>query len=272
MALIDIGVNLTSRRFDQDREAVIARARAAGVSGMVITGTSVEESEQALQLAATAREMLSSTAGVHPHLSRELDDQGVRQLRSLLQEPIVVAVGETGLDFNRDFSPRPDQERAFERQLELAVEIGKPVFIHQRDAHSRLHAILHHYRDDLVDAVVHCFTDEREALYDYLDLDLYIGITGWICDERRGRGLQELVGAIPRNRLMIETDAPYLLPRDLPNPPANRRNEPAFLPHVLRAVARHRGEDPEALGAATTENARRFFRLRDEPDQTVQES
>ncbi len=261
MELIDIGVNLTNRSFTNDRDAVIQRALDAGVRRMIVTGTSLEESHRALELARDNPEHLSATAGVHPHVARDVTPEALRELKALYAEPGVVAVGETGLDFNRDFSPRPRQEAVFEQQLDLAAESGLPVFIHQRDAHERLYPILRDFRDRLSDAVVHCFTDRREALWDYLDLDLHIGITGWVCDERRGRELQTLVPDIPAERLMLETDAPYLLPRSLTPKPAGKRNEPAWLPHILETVARLRGVTPEALAEQTTANARRFFRL-----------
>ena len=266
MELIDIGVNLTSDRFRKDREAVVARAREAGVQAMIVTGTSERESIAARDWAAAHPGVLYATAGVHPHGARDCGSETLASLRGLAAEPGVVAIGETGLDFNRDFSPRPDQEAAFARQLELAAELGLPVFIHQRDAHERLLAMLREQRDHLVDAVIHCFTDTRQALYDYLDLDLHIGITGWICDERRGRELRETVKDIPADRLMIETDAPWLVPRDLRPKPEGGRNEPAFLPHVARAVAHHRGEDPETLATTATATARRFFRLGKTPE------
>lgn len=261
MRLIDIGVNLTSDRFRKDRDAVIERAREAGVDAMIVTGTSARESAQAHELAATHPGLLYATAGVHPHGARECDSETLSTIRTLAGQEGVVAIGETGLDFNRDFSPRPDQEAAFARHLELAAELGLPVFIHQRDAHERLLGILAEQRDRLVDAVVHCFTDTRRALHDYLDLDLHIGITGWICDERRGRELQSMVGDIPAGRLMLETDAPWLVPRDLRPKPNGGRNEPAFLPHIARAVAHHRGDDVEVLASHATSTAERFFRL-----------
>ncbi|SEO53161.1 TatD family hydrolase [Aquisalimonas asiatica] len=261
MSLIDIGVNLTSDAFKADRDAVITRAREAGLEALIVTGTSARESEKAEALTREHTDTLYATAGVHPHGAKGYGQDAATTLRALAQSPGVVAIGETGLDFNRDFSPRPAQETAFTRQLELAAELGLPVFIHQRDAHDRLRAILAEYRDHLVDAVVHCFTDTRQALWDYLDMDLHIGITGWLCDERRGRELQEIVGDIPAERLMIETDAPYLVPRDLRPKPDKGRNEPAFLPHIAAAVAHHRGESVEVVSATTTANARRFFRL-----------
>jgi len=189
------------------------------------------------------------------------DDNALTTLADLARAPEVRAVGETGLDFNRDFSPRADQERVFVAQLETAARIGKPLFLHQRDAHQRFLAILREYLPSVPAAVVHCFTDGAAELDDYLDLGLYIGITGWICDERRGAHLREIVGRVPADRLMIETDAPYLLPRDLQPRPKSRRNEPAYLPHIAEAIARARGERPEDLAAAATATARRFFDL-----------
>ena len=173
----------------------------------------------------------------------------------------MVAVGECGLDFFRDLSPRPVQRDWFEQQLRLAVELGMPVFLHQRDAAADFAAILAPLREALADACVHCFTGDREALHQVLDLDCHVGITGWICDERRGQELQEIVSDIPDDRLLIETDSPYLIPRSLRPRPKTRRNEPQWLGEVRDAVARCRGQSPEHVAAVTTANARRFFRL-----------
>jgi TatD DNase family protein len=262
--LIDIGANLTHAAFREDLAQVLARAQQAGVSSIVVTGTSLEASAQAVRLAEAHPTMLRATAGVHPHHAGDCDTQTIPALRALAARPLVVALGECGLDFNRNYSPHPDQERWFVAQLELACELGKPLFLHSRDAHPRFAELLRPYRDRLPRAVAHCFTGERDELRAYLDLDLYIGITGWICDERRGLRLRELVREIPVDRLMLETDAPYLTPRDLRPQPKARRNEPAFLAHRLRSVAQARGDRPEALGAATARNARRFFDLEGE--------
>ncbi|MND70671.1 hydrolase TatD [Pseudomonas alkylphenolica] len=264
MQLIDIGVNLTNPSFADKHQAILERAEAAGVVQMMVTGTSLEGSEQALELCLSLDESgqrLFSTAGVHPHDASHWSSDSARQMRALLEQPRVRAVGECGLDFNRDFSPRPQQEKALEEQLALAVELQMPVFLHERDASERLLAILKDYRDRLPAAVVHCFTGERTALFGYLDLDLHIGITGWICDERRGTHLHPLVSSIPQGRLMLESDAPYLLPRSLRPKPKSGRNEPAFLTEVLREVALHRNESTEHLAAHTTACARAFFAL-----------
>ena len=184
-------------------------------------------------------------------------------MRDLHAQPRVVAVGECGLDFNRNFSSPADQERAFEAQLALAAESGLPLFLHERDAGRRMLEMLHEWRHRLSDAVIHCFTGERDTLYGYLDLDLHIGQTGWLSDERRGHHLREFIAEVPAERLMVETDCPYLLPRNLPAKIKGRRHEPALLPWIVRELARWRGEDEEALARATTQTASRFFRLQE---------
>ncbi|XQA64884.1 TatD family hydrolase [Xanthomonas sacchari] len=261
MTLIDIGANLTHESFDRDRDAVLQRARAAGVAQLVVTGASREHSPLALQLAQQHPGVLYATAGVHPHHAVEYTAECDAELRALHAHAEVVAVGECGLDYFRDFSPRPAQHRAFERQLQLAVDTGKPLFLHQRDAHADFMALMRQFDGKLGPAVVHCFTGSREELFDYLDRDWYIGITGWLCDERRGAHLRELVKHIPAERLMIETDAPYLLPRTLKPTPKDRRNEPAFLAHIVEELARDRGEEVATVAAASTAAARTFFRL-----------
>lgn len=258
MQLIDIGANLSHAAFQADLDEVVARAHAAGVTGMVVTGTGVEESRAAAALAA-ARPGLYATAGVHPHHASDCNEATMPALREIARQPKVVAIGECGLDFNRNYSPHPDQEKWFVAQLELGIELGKPLFLHSRDAHPRFAQILQAHRP--AKAVAHCFTGEKAELHAYLDLGLHVGITGWICDERRGKHLLELVRDIPRDRLLLETDAPYLTPRDLRPQPKARRNEPAFLPHIARAVAHALGRPVEDVAAETTLNARELFSL-----------
>ena len=262
MQLIDIGANLTHESFDRDIDAVLERARAAGVVQMVITGASREHSPMALELAQRHPGFLYATAGVHPHHASEYTEECDVEMRALQAHPEVVAVGECGLDYNRDFSPRPAQRKAFERQLQICADLaGKPLFLHQRDAHEDFIAMMKNFDGKLGPAVVHCFTAERRELFDYLDRDWYIGITGWLCDERRGAHLRELVKHIPAERLMIETDAPYLLPRTMRPLPKDRRNEPAFLSHIVEELARDRGEDVAVTAANATAATRAFFRL-----------
>lgn len=257
--LIDIGINLGHDSYDADRDAVIARAQAAGVEQFVITGASLAGSEKACALARALPGIAFTTAGCHPHHALDYATEAAR-LEALAADPMVVAIGECGLDYHRNFSSPAEQRSAFARQLEVAVKLQKPLFLHERDAHADLVAMLREHAP-LPRAVLHCFTGDAAALDRYLDMGLWIGITGWICDERRGLHLREIVGRIPAQRLMIETDGPYLLPRDLDPKPANRRNEPMYLAHVARSVAAARGESAERLAATTTATAREFFGL-----------
>ena len=271
MQLIDIGANLTHDSFDHDRDAVLQRARAAGITQLVVTGASREHSPKALALAQAHPGFLFATAGVHPHHASEYTDECDAELRALHGHAEVVAVGECGLDYYRDLSPRPAQRRAFERQLQIGVDLaveglaangmGKPLFLHQRDAHADFMAMMKNFDGRLGPAVVHCFTGSRAELFDYLDQDWHIGITGWLCDERRGQHLRELVKHIPGDRLMIETDAPYLLPRTVKPQPSHRRNEPMYLAHIVEELARDRGEEVAVTAANTAATARAFFRL-----------
>jgi len=258
---IDIGVNLTNKSLMQNIDAVLQRAAEVGVKQMVVTGTSLEESQAAIELCHLYPRDLFCTAGMHPHHASDWNEDSLSQLAILAGEDAVRAVGETGLDFNRDFSPRDRQLEVFHQQLELACDVGKPVFTHQRDAHDSFVAILREYRTALQPIVVHCFTDNRAALREYLDLDCHIGVTGWICDERRGVELQEMVKYIPADRLMLETDAPYLLPRDLDPKPRSRINEPCNLPHIARSVAHYQNKDMALLAAECLQTTRQFFNI-----------
>ncbi|MFG6667595.1 TatD family hydrolase [Halomonas sp. HNIBRBA4712] len=259
-ALVDIGANLTHESFTRDLDAVIERAQKANVTTMIVTGTDLAHAEQAVAMAERFPG-LYATAGVHPHDASRWSDELARQMAALHRESAVVAVGECGLDFNRNFSTSAEQEKAFEAQLALAAESGLPLFLHERDAGTRMQEILKAWRDDISRAVIHCFTGEAKTLYGYLDLDLHIGLTGWICDERRGHHLRPLVKEIPLNRLMLETDCPYLLPRNLPAKLKGRRHEPALLPWINREIAHWMGLEEGALALETTRTARDFFNL-----------
>ncbi|MDH5618113.1 MAG: TatD family hydrolase [Gammaproteobacteria bacterium] len=260
-SLVDIGANLAHDSFDDDRDAVIQRAADAGVTRIIVTGSSDDSNVRAAALAEASGGMLFSTAGVHPHHASDYTDASDALIRSLVRKEVVVAVGEFGLDYFRNFSPRNAQLDAFRRQLDIAKESGLPVFLHQRDAHDDFIEILEPALPDLSRAVAHCFTGEHESLREYVALGLYIGITGWICDERRGGHLHDIVSIVPDDKLLLETDAPYLLPRTIQPKPKTRRNEPAYLPEVLKAVAEARGQSEAHVARITTENATRFFTL-----------
>jgi TatD DNase family protein len=261
--LIDIGSNLTHDSFSADRDAVMSRALQAGVRRQIITGADLASSHQAAALAARHPARLWSTAGVHPHHAESFSGSQRAELIDLLRADSIVAVGECGLDYFRNLSAPAAQRQAFVAQLEIAAQVRKPVFLHQRDAHGDFAAILQEFAGRLQGGVAHCFTGGAAELESYLALGLYIGITGWACDERRGLDLRNSVPRIPLERLLIETDAPYLLPRDMVPQPKSRRNEPCYLPHIAATVAGLRGESVETIGAATTRNAVALFRLKD---------
>jgi TatD DNase family protein len=265
--LVDIGVNLMSPAFDRDREAVIVRAEAAGVKTLIITGSSIAGSAEALTFA-QVHPQCKTTAGVHPHNAKDWNTSATARLQELVSQKSAAmpaagpaAVGECGLDYNRNFSPPQAQRKCFEDQLALAARLEKPVFLHERDAFEDFLSILKQYRSHLPGAVVHCFTGGAAELEAYLALDCYIGITGWICDDRRGGHLIPLLRHIPADRLLLETDAPYLLPRNLPRSIRGKsgRNEPCFLPHIAAFAAGVLGKTPEQLAAETSANADCLF-------------
>lgn len=256
---IDIGVNLSNPQFKDHQQPVLEDALSNGVTTVIITGTDLEESKNAIALAKAHNQY--ATAGIHPHDAKDNSDVVFNEICTLSTENKVVAIGETGLDFNRNYSPTEDQCLSFIKHIELAKQVQKPMFLHERDAGEKMHDILSDHRSQLTNAVIHCFTGNKDDLMRYLELDLYIGITGWVCDERRGHHLHELLELIPEDRLMIETDAPFLLPRTLKPKPKNRRNEPKYLPHIGEYIANILGKPVEQLAKETTDNCKRFFNI-----------
>lgn len=260
--LTDIGANLGHESFRDDFDDVFIRARDAGVERIMITGSCAESTEHALSHRGVHNGVHTfATAGLHPHHASEWSDAHAARYTALAHAGDIVAVGETGLDYHRNYSPHEDQKAAFAAQIAIAVDAQMPMFLHQRDAHDDFLALLDPALPHLPGVVVHCFTGTREELADYIARDLYVGITGWICDERRGQHLLEAVGDIPDERLLIETDAPYLLPRTLRPKPKSRRCEPCHLPEVARVIAQARGVSSQALAEQSSANADRLFRL-----------
>ena len=261
MKIIDIGINLMHRSFNEDREQVVESAIEAGVTPLIITGTSERSSIEAAKYVSRYAGKLYSTAGVHPHDVKSCTPDTIKNLEKWAEKDCIVAIGECGLDYNRDFSPRDVQRTYFELQIELACKTGLPLFLHERDAFEDFYKLLEKYKNDISNMVVHCFTGTKEELQAYLELGCHIGITGWICDERRGKHLIDLVKLIPQDRLMIETDAPFLTPRNLDEKPKNGRNEPKYLVHILDELAYHLNEDIEDLADNTYRNTKRFFNI-----------
>lgn len=263
--MIDIGVNLTNKRFDKDRYDVIQRAKALSVEQLLITGTSVYESQQAVALCQSYQQQfpntLFSTAGVHPHDADGVSDDYLSQLAQLASLPEVKAIGECGLDFNRNFSAPEQQIKVFKEQVKLAATLGMPLFLHQRDAFSSWFAELEPFVNKIPAMVAHCFTGNKNELEQCIAANMYIGITGWLCDERRGKELQDILKLIPLNRLLIETDAPYLTPRTIRPRPKSSRNEPSYLPYIVQKISEITTVDPDEIACQTSINARKAFNL-----------
>lgn len=260
---IDIGINLTNRQFQNDADDIIQNALDADVVQMILTGTSVKNSEESARIAAAYSGVLYSTAGIHPHDAKSFDGQSTAKLKALLKMKHVVSVGECGLDFDRDFSPRDKQEQCYKAQLELAIAVQKPLFLHERAAFNRFVAITNEYLPQLPKAVVHCFTGSLQEAKTYLDQGFYLGFTGAISDTNRFAHLKEVLQYVPLDRMLIETDAPFMLPKNVPKTMLTkyheRRNEPAFLPYVAGTIAQYKGVGLDVIAKHSTENAKAFF-------------
>ncbi|NVJ60700.1 MAG: TatD family hydrolase [Gammaproteobacteria bacterium] len=255
----DICVNLSNKQFEKDAREVIERAIHSGVTRMLIVGTDLEHSLEALKWAEQYPDFLRCTAGCHPHDAKTMNSESWNDLESLFSSPLVVAVGECGLDFNRNFSEPDVQVEVFTKQLYLAEKYSLPVYLHERDAHQEMIRILQQFQNRLTTKVIHCFTGNKDQAMSYLEQDCYIGVTGWICDERRNHDLIDALSIIPKDRLMLETDAPYLIPRNLTPKPKSRRCEPMHIVTVGDTVAKLRGVSSHDLAKQTTSNSARFF-------------
>ena len=252
----DIGANLTSSQFSRDLDQVLARARDAGVRTIDVTGTSLAHSRQAIALAEAHPGRLFATAGCHPHHAKDWTDRSAVELQQLLAHPRVRMSGEMGLDFDRNFSTPAQQTRAFEAQLEVAAGFpDKPLFLHCRSAHRAFLEVMDRRPSQLGKVIVHCFTDGPAEADAYLERGFHLGVTGWVADEKRAQALRLALERIPLEQLLIETDAPYLLPLNKPGAQRRDRNEPAWLVHVAQALAPFYGISAQALGEVTGRQA-----------------
>jgi TatD DNase family protein len=257
MILVDSHAHVTSRKFDSDREAVLDRARAAGVQALVEVGCDLDDSARALAFAkahAESRPRVYAVVGVHPHEARHWKEGSLEALRSLAHEPRVVALGEMGLDFFYDHSPRDVQMRVFDAQLALALELDRPAVLHVRDAHKEALSVLRGHAEPKLRGVAHCFSGNPETAQDYVALGFSIAVGGLATFKTAPEVLAAAV-AVPLDRLLLETDCPYMAPV----PHRGKRCEPAFVAATCEAVARARGLSPEELAQATSENAARLF-------------
>lgn len=253
----DIGINLPDKRLPFDQ--IGPNAIENDVTGMLLIGSHVEQSKQALELTSSGLATLVASAGVHPHNAKDVADGYLLQLEQLAKHAKVVAIGECGLDFNRNFSPANVQLRVFEEQLELATQVNLPVYLHERDAFEQQISLLKKYQSRLTGGVVHCFTGTREQANAYLELGFYIGVTGWVCDPKRGDQLRDALADIPLDKLLLETDSPYLFPKTLKS--KSRNNQPANLPHIAKTVADIKDVELQYLKQSCWRNTIRFFDL-----------
>lgn len=259
--MIDIGVNLTHPSLQKQLGEITQNAMNAGVIHQIITGTCLESSRQALEIAQTNSNYFSSTAGCHPHDAKDFKADDGKLLIELSKNSAVVAIGECGLDFNRNYSPQDIQKAVFEQQVAIACEVKLPLFMHQRDAHQTLIEILSQFDGQYTNGIIHCFTGDKQQMKECLDIGLYIGITGWLCDERRGHDLQEALSYLPLDRMMIETDSPFLLPRNIKPKPKSRTNVPENLPWVVKQIASILNITEAFVAEQTTNNTKDFFAL-----------
>lgn len=263
MRWFDCGVNLFSPQFAGEEAPLIAAAQRAGITRCLLISSDLAEGQKNSQFC-QQHSGCFSTAGVHPHQAGLIAADWLEQLEQQLTSPEVVAIGECGLDFNRDFSPRPQQLSVFSAQLALSQRRQLPVYLHERDAFATQVAMLKEQPPPA--GIAHCFTGDSEQLKTYLDLGLYIGITGWLCDERRGQALQHALAYVPLDRLILETDAPYLTPRTIR--PRPRCNTPALLPAIATEVARLTGYSLQQIAEQSYQNSCRLLQLpvEDTPD------
>lgn len=279
--MIDICVNLQNGQFSENLSTVLERAHEAGVSGILGCATDLTLAQRNITLCeeSLARPNwpeLLSTAGVHPHDAETWQDSDDLHLATLCQSPWVRAVGECGLDFNRNYSAPTAQRKAFQAQIAIACQVQKPLFVHDRDSDGEVLGLLKD-QDNLPPVVIHCFTGSAAELDGYLEAGFFIGITGWLCDAKRGQTLRELVARIPNDRILVETDAPFLRPHNAPpndqlfaNTEAalgkyRRRNEPALLNYVLSALAEQRKQSPTELAEFCAANANTLFGFNHRP-------
>jgi TatD DNase family protein len=258
---IDTGVNLLDPRFDIPQ--VLERAHEQGVNHMLVIASTIDESGQAIALCNSHQHnnhpavKLNCTAGVHPHYTDQTNPESWTKLKALCADTNVAAIGECGLDFNRNFSSKHNQLYAFEQQLAIASEHGLGVYLHERDAFEEQYALLEKYAEHLKFMVAHCFTGTTEHMNAYLSLGCYIGITGWLCDTKRGESLREASMHLPLSRLLLETDAPYLFPKTLR--PRKSTNEPCNIPYIGEYLAELRGEPISLVKQYAFENALGLF-------------
>ena len=257
--IADIACNFTSDRFDNDLDEVINQAIVNNITKFGLICSRLSDIDKLLEIYNRYSKDMFFTIGVHPHHANEINEEYLKKLKEVINNNNPHAIGETGLDFFRNLSTYEEQIFAFEEQIKIAIDTNKPLFLHQRDSHDDFIKILRKYSSDINKSVVHCFTGTKEQLNDYLELDCYIGVTGWICDAKRNVELRKTIKNIPLERLMIETDCPYLIPKNLEEKPKNNRNEPIYLNHIANEVATLMKKDINDIREKTYKTSLSFF-------------
>jgi len=256
---IDIACNFTHPSFAENIDKVLQEADAVDVQKFVLLCASLKDLDPIQKIQYKDPSKFFITAGIHPHHANEILDLNETPLIDRLVSIQPNAIGETGLDYFRNISPPEIQRDSFAMHIEIAKELQKPLYLHQRDAHDDFISILKKNSNALPPFIVHCFTGTQKQLDDYLDLGAFIGLTGWICDEKRNKDLRESIKNIPLDKLMLETDSPYLVPKNLPIKAKKNINEPKYLPHIANEVSELMGISIESLRDATSQNAENFF-------------
>ena len=257
--IADIACNFTSERFDKDLDKVIDTAITNKITKFGLICSRLSDLNKLLKIYDQYSKNMFFTIGTHPHHANEINHDYLKKLIDAVKKNNPHAIGETGLDFFRNLSTYEEQIFAFEEQIKIAIDMNKPLFLHQRDSHDDFIKILRKYSSDINKAVVHCFTGTQQQLDDYLELDCYIGVTGWICDAKRNVELRKTIKNIPLERLVIETDCPYLIPKNLPDKPKNNRNEPSNLNHIVNEITKLMDIDKDILRKQTFRNTKSFF-------------
>ena len=257
--IADIACNFTSDRFDNDLDEVINQAIVNNITKFGLICSRLSDIDKLLEIYNRYSKDMFFTIGVHPHHANEINEEYLKKLKEVINNNNPHAIGETGLDFFRNLSTYEEQIFAFEEQIKIAIDTNKPLFLHQRNSHDDFIKILRKYSSDINKSVVHCFTGTKEQLNDYLELDCYIGVTGWICDAKRNVELRKTIKNIPLERLMIETDCPYLIPKNLEEKPKNNRNEPTYLNHIANEIAALMKKDINDIREKTYKTSLSFF-------------
>ncbi len=257
MKLFDSHCHIDDKSYNSDLNQVMNRAKEEGVNAVMVVGVDIKTSQNAINIAQTFDHVITSV-GIHPHDAVSCSQKNLDTLIDLAKKnPCVKAWGETGLDFNRMFSPAKDQEVCFIAQLEIADTLDLPLIFHERDSEGRFYELLKSHGPKDRKGVVHCFSGSEKEMHNYLDLGYHIGITGILTIKKRGKYLRSIVPMIPEDKILIETDAPYLTPAPQKN--KVRRNEPAFVKSVLLKLAQIKEMDPERLSQIIFDNTKRFY-------------